>query len=304
MIRDEVVYARVPRLGTITTGYGQERQAKSGATVPLPRRSDTLVVHTQDATLAEAAQATYGGKVVTDSPSWSFDVVTDVRELHATMVRVLFRQALELWKRGECARRCDGVETSTIDGRPNVRPCVCSAEMARGADRACKPHTVMPVLLDLPAERFGVWEVRTSGWRSASALKGTLAVVKMLGDPPLVPVVVRMDTGQSRTNRGQVVDVTEITAVVAQAPPDLAQLVAASRPELTAGGDDEGRAVLLERWEVALDRADRAAELGTTEPRDQIDALVARLGRPLSSLTVDQLEQTVLAVEAFLDTAG
>lgn len=304
MIRDEVVYARVPRLGTITTGYGQERQARSGATVPQPIRSDTLVFHTQDASLAEAAHATYGGRIVTDSPSWAFDVVTEVREIDATLVRVLFRQALEHWKRGECARRCDGVETSTIDGRPNVRPCVCSAEIARGADRLCKPHTIMPVLLNLPAERFGVWEVRTAGWRSASALKGTLAVVKMLGDPPLVPVVVRMDTGQGRTAQGKVVDVTEITAVVAQSPPDLAQLAAAARPELPGGRDDEGRAVLMERWEVALDRADRAADLGTTEPRDQIDALVGKLGRPIVSLSTDQLEQTVLAVEAFLDTAG
>ena len=181
MIDDEILAGRLPRLGSITTGRGVETTSKAGHQYAQPTRSETLVLHTDDGEIANAVQMRLGGDIRTESPNWQYDVVTDTRDVELMVLPAGWRQALEKWKAAQVERRCDGVQTSVLDGRPVQSPCLCEQEMARGQERACTPHTILPALLELDVERFGVWEIRSTGWGSASNLKGAMRALAMVG---------------------------------------------------------------------------------------------------------------------------
>lgn len=189
-IRDDVLRGSVPRLGTVTTGRATTR-TKDGRSFPQPRKASGLVFHTDDGELANVVLEEHGGTVHTDSPTWGFDVEVDAREVDVMVIPGGFRQWLEAWKVEQCLRRCDGAKMITLDGQTvgvaqggevvDGEPCLCEQEMARGRPRTCKPSTVLPVMIDLPVERFGVWEVRTTGWTSGRQLKGAVQALWMVG---------------------------------------------------------------------------------------------------------------------------
>jgi hypothetical protein len=270
MIDDSVLHGRIPRLGTITTGYGVEATSRSGNAYGRPTRSDTLVFHTNDGEVADAVQRRYGGDVRTDSPNWEYDVVTDVREIEITALAAGFRQALELWRAAECLRRCDGVTMSMADGRPASRPCLCEEEMARGQDRACSPSTILPALMvEVDVDRFGVWEVRSTGWGTAAAFKGAIRALEMVGaGTAKVPAVVAMVDRKTRDADGRVHEVTDLHLTLALGPDALS---ASGPPTLPAGTDAPaigpgdrarvlGDVVALQTEAVGLGLRDRMAE--------------------------------------------
>lgn len=256
MIQDEVLQGRIPRLGSITIGRGVEATSRKGTTYGQPTKSQTLVFHTNDPELANAVQVRFGGDIKQDSPTWDFDVVTDVRDAEVVVLGPGFRQSLELWRAAECVRRCDGVRMSTEQGRPVDKPCVCNGEVERGEERACKPHTVLPVLVDLDAERFGVWEIRSTSWGTAAAIKGTMRALAMVGAAQAsVPAIVSMVDRTVRDTSGQVRDITELHVTVAQSHETLSalagQAAALDGPapaSLPAGGNDAERLSLMQDW--------------------------------------------------------
>ena len=256
-IHDDVLRGREPKLGTITVGRGVAATSKKGATYSRPRRESTLVFHTDDGEVATAVQTALGGSVFTDSPTWGFDVVTDAAEATVDLLPGGFRQALELWRAAECARRCDGVTMRTLDGAPADRPCLCEVEIEAGKERSCTPTTVMPVLLALDVARFGVWQVRSNAWGTADNLKGTMRMLTALGvSGGRVPAVLRVALRKVRDQSGQVHEVPELTAVVA-ASGDTVEQLAAGPAALTSGDDDRALAVLMGDWQTVLARARR-----------------------------------------------
>lgn len=291
MIDDSVLSGRIPRLGTITTGHGVEATSQRGGTYARPTRAKTLVVHTNDGAAANAVQVAFGGDVRTDSPTWEYDVVTDVRELPVTVLVNGFRQSLELWRSAECVRRCDGVRMQTRDGRPVDEPCLCASEMERGADRACRPSTILPVLLDLDVDRFGVWEVRSNAWGTAAALKGSVRALAMAGSSSAsVPAILSMVDRTVRDGAGKLHDVAELHLTIAQSHAALAAGVDAG---VDAGAlpapapePDGRRSDLLVEWS-SLQQAAHAAGL-----RDALrDAWRSRgrSARTVEELGVDEL---------------
>lgn len=232
MIDDSVLEGRIPRLGTITVGHGVEATSRHGKTYARPTKSETLVLHTNDPELANAAQVTFGGDIATDSPHWDYDVITDETSIPATLFGPGFRQNLEHWRVAECVRRCDGVKMSTQDGRPASRSCLCAVEIAAGQERLCKPHTSLPVLLNLGVERLGVWEIRSTAWGTARQIKGAIQMLAVAGINGPVTGNVSMHTRNVRDTKGKVWEVAEIQVTIDGAitgelePPD--------RPELSA----------------------------------------------------------------------
>lgn len=267
MIDDAVLHARIPRLGTITTGRGVERQSQRGATYAQPRKASTLVFHTDDELVARAVAQRFGGTMLDESPTWAYDVETDHRSIEALAIPAGFRQALELWRAAECVRRCDGVTMSTYDGKPTSRTCLCAEELAQGRDRACTPSTVLPLIIELDVERFGVWELRSNAWGTASSIKGTMHALAMVGATQgSVPVVVSMVDRKVRDAQGDVHGVVELAVAIARSHASLADLAGRAHEldappviELPEGETDAGtRLDLMSEWADLQGRAHRA----------------------------------------------
>lgn len=260
MINDDVMPGRIPRLGTVTTGRGVEATSKRGQSYSQPTRGTTLVFHTNDGEVADALQRRLGGSIHTDSPTWGYDVETDSRTVDVQAYPAGFRQALELWRAGECLRRCDGVTMS----RPAGQACACAAEIDQGQDRACAPSTILPVLVDLPVDRLGLWEVRSSSWGTAANVKGTIRALAMLGvSTEAVPCRLEMVDRTVRDPQGEARDVVEFALTITQSRASLAaltadELPAGDRDELPAGPSADRQAA-ADEWEQLVPRI---AELG------------------------------------------
>jgi hypothetical protein len=299
-IHDDVLRPRIPRLGTITTGRGVEATSRAGNAYSRPTKAKSLVFHTDDGEVAAAVQSRFGGVVLTDSPSWGYDVVTAGREAELLILPGGFRQALELWRAAECLRRCDGIVMSTLQGRPVSRGCLCDEEMARGEDRACRPTTVMPAVVELDVERFGVWEVRSNSWGTASGFKGVLQALAMVGaGAASVPAVLSMVDRTVRDTKGAVHDVVEFQLTIARSHRALGELASKAAGELGAaplpelGSGESRRLALMERWaELQLE----AHRLGL---REQLKADWRGMfaGRGFEDLTVEELSDWLALVD-------
>jgi hypothetical protein len=310
MIDDTIIAGRIPRLGTITVGRGVEATSRSGGTYARPTRTEGFVFHTNDPEVATAIQTRYGGDVLTDSPTWGFDVVVDASEVEVVAFASGFRQNLESWRAAECLRRCDGVTMSTESGRPVSQPCACEPEMARGQDRACKPSTILPVLIDLDVERFGVWEVRSGSWGTAAAIKGAIQALALVGmSASSVPAILSTVQRSTRDHQGKVHDVTEIRLTIAQSQQALAALARAGTSGALAGaqvqaalpiGEDARRVALMTEWS---DLQARGHRLGL---REQLVADWREMfgpGRTWEDLDVADLDAWVSAVRGTVEDA-
>jgi hypothetical protein len=225
MIDPEILAPRIPRLGTITTGYGVEATSQRGKSYSRPTRADAFVFHTNDPEVANAVQVALGGDLSTDSPTWEYDVVTEARRLEVDLLPAGIGQNLEQWRAAQVARRCDGVTMSTLDGQRTSQPCLCAVEMAQGRERACDPHTRMPLLVELDLDRFGVWEVKSTAWGTARNVAGVRAALTMAGvTSGRVPAIVTMVDREVRDAQNQVHTVAEIEVAIASSISSLASL--------------------------------------------------------------------------------
>lgn len=310
MIDDDVLGGRIPRLGTITTGRGVESTSKAGNAYSRPTKADTLVFHTDDPEVAYAVQLRFGGDLQTDSPSWDYDVVTDTRTADVLVLPEGFRQDLELWRAAECIRRCSGVTMRTRDGRPTAEPCLCEQEISQGQERACKPSTVLPVLVDLDVERFGVWEIRSTSWGTAHAIKGTISALRLVGATQgSVPAVLSMVDRQVRDASRQVRDIVELHLTIARSHRSLSELASRAAAAIDApplgelpAGDDADRLELMQAWS---DLQSRAHRLGLREIlADEWRSLFgSEPRREFADLTVDELRGWVDVVRSEVTSA-
>lgn len=307
-IHDDVLHARIPRLGSITTGHGVEATSSKGMTYSKPTKASTLVFHCNDADVAAAVQGTFGGTISTDSLNWACDVITDVRDAPVGILPAGFRQALESWRAAQCLRRCDGVTMTTVNGRPVSQPCLCDAEMARGQDRTCTPSTVLPCFVDLTVERFGVWEIRSTAWGTASSLKGVMRALAMVGaGQATVPAVLSMVARTVRDTHDKVHQVEELQVAIAQSRQALEGLSgkAAALDSSTTGalpaGVDQERLDLLTQW------AGLATQISAKGLRDALLAdWRAQFGqRDIEGLSTEELSDWVDHVtDRLWDAAG
>ncbi|MEV7770464.1 hypothetical protein [Kitasatospora sp. NPDC086791] len=200
---------------------GRLRSGWNNGTRPI--KSDTWIVTSHAPHYLEAAAGLWGGKVEKWQPlgggpaQWR--VITKATSIDAILPPGdPLSQANELWSKGGCARRCDGVTEQLSD-----RPCLCLAQhgeawFERKKGTVCAPTTRLNVMLpDLPD--LGVWRMETHGYYAANEIAGQIdMLLSATGGKALVPVSLRIEprrrvaNGETKNFPVIVVEVRGMTA--------------------------------------------------------------------------------------------
>jgi hypothetical protein len=163
-----------------------------------PAKLDSFRFTTRSRHAADAIAATIGGEVKAweDAPTGDqWEVLTDATSIPVAVPPgdAALSQWYEMWTRGGCQRRCDGVTEQR-----SQEPCLCpadalerSAKAAKG--EACKPHTRVNVIIpDLPG--LGVWRIESGGYYAAVELGGAAELLSAArAQGVLVPAVLRLE---------------------------------------------------------------------------------------------------------------
>lgn len=180
------VQRRLAEVGRIR--IGQQVEASNGK--QRPSKLDTLRLTSADKRRIEQAAELYGGEVEAwEAPSGQqWQVVTETADVPVVVppTDMCFSQFYELWSRGGCQRRCDGVIEQLSDG-----PCKCDPDQ-----RECSPHTRLSVMLrDLPG--LGLWRLDTQGYYAMNELAGAVELIHMAaGKGALLPARLRVEQRQ------------------------------------------------------------------------------------------------------------
>lgn len=172
-----------------------------------PKRLNSFRFTSASERLLSAVAAKYGGTVTawTDAPDEGyFQVTTTATSLDIILPPTFsqddgtpstsYSQWYELWSRGGCQRRCDGV-TESLSGEP----CKCDPALRdAGTDPSgtCGIITrVSFIIPDLPG--LGVWRLDSGGWNAAVELPGTLELLaQAASEARFIPAVLSL---QNRT---------------------------------------------------------------------------------------------------------
>lgn len=230
-----------------------------------PTTSETWIVTSHAPHYLEAAAALWGGKVEKWQPLGSgpsqWRVVTKARSIDAILPPGdPLSQANEMWSKGGCARRCDGVTEQLSD-----RPCLCLAQhgenwFERKKGTVCSPTTRLNVMLpDLPD--LGVWRMETHGYYAANEIAGQIdMLLSATGGKALVPVSLRIEPRQriagGETKKFPVI-VVEVRGMTAR------QALAGQVPQIAIEG---GKATVPERPAIESAPAPATAQAGP--PKD------------------------------------
>jgi len=197
-----------------------------------PRKLAEWRLTSKDKTRLDAAAERWGGKPREwkDHPG-EFELYTTTAELPIMLLPGAAPTTwYELWSKGGCQRRCDGVHEIISDA-----PCLC------GEDRECKPTTRLSVLLpDLPG--VGSWLLSSTGWNAAAELAG---VAELLGRASAQGVFVQarlrleqrtqVKGGQTRRFAVPVIDVDVTLRDLIGGIPETRQITTFSEATTTAG---------------------------------------------------------------------
>jgi hypothetical protein len=202
------------RLGLTTT-------ASSGKA--RPKASATWIVTSHSQEHVEAAAALWGGTVERWQPMGNcaeqWRVISEAYAVDAILPPgEPLMQAYELWSKGGCQRRCDGV-TEQFTGAP----CICAAKFGeqwheQPNGTVCDTKSRLKVILpDMPG--MGSWRVETGSYYAADAMAGLIDVIRgTVGEQTLIPIRLRIEP-RTRIAGGQtkqfVVPVLELRGVTA-----------------------------------------------------------------------------------------
>lgn len=203
------------RLGVTMTSGGKTR----------PVASKTFVLTSHSREHIDKAAELWGGKVEEWQPQGNgaaqWRVITESSQIEAILPPGdPLSQAYEMWNRGGCVRRCDGV-TESFSGSP----CICFAQ--HGDDwheerqgTVCDSKSRLKVLLaDMPG--LGSWRLETGSFYATDEIAGMVDVIRgAVGDAVMVPVRLRIEP-RTRVAGGKtkqfVVPVLELRGVTAGA---------------------------------------------------------------------------------------
>ena len=234
-----------------------------------PRKIANWRLTSKDRERLEAAAALWGGTVQEWDDQFELYTETDVLP-----IMLLPGQApstwYELWTKGGCQRRCDGVHEVISD-----KSCLC------GDERECKPITRLSVLLpDVPG--LGSWLLSSTGWNAAAELAGSAELLgRASSQGVLLPARLRLDqrvdvkAGQTRR---YAVPVLEIDSTFRElmslgGVPELAPARGYTPLALEPGGNGVSVAKALEVTEnQKVQRTSRsAAEIPRADDSDEFD---------------------------------
>jgi hypothetical protein len=185
-------------LGRLRTGTFDGRR---------PVRSDTWVISSHSEEYIEAAAAVWGGKPEKWQPQGNGAQQYRVITTSTTVDAILppgdpLSQAYEMWNRGGCARRCDGITELLSDN-----PCLCRAQFGEDfheqrAGTVCNMTTRLNVMLPAMPD-IGVWRAETHSFYAANELAGHVDTIRgLVGQQTMVPVRLRIEQ-RTRVAGGQ-----------------------------------------------------------------------------------------------------
>lgn len=185
-------------LGRLRTGTFDGRR---------PVRSDTWVISSHSEEYIEAAAAVWGGKPEKWQPQGNGAEQYRVKTTSTTVDAILppgdpLSQAYEMWNRGGCQRRCDGITELLSDN-----PCVCRAKFGEDfhtekAGTVCNMTTRLNVMLPAMPD-IGVWRAETHSFYAANELAGHVDTIRgLVGQQTMVPVRLRIEQ-RTRVSGGQ-----------------------------------------------------------------------------------------------------
>lgn len=187
-------------LGRLRTGLTDESGSR-----PRPVRSDTWIVTSHAEHYIEAAAAEWGGTPEKWQPQGSgaaqFRVITQTNCLDAILPPGdPLSQTYEMWSRGGCQRRCDGITEQLTDS-----PCLCIAahgdqwyEQEKG--KVCSAHTRLNVILPQMPD-IGVWRMETGSFYAANEIAAHVDLIRSSTNSEIaVPIRLRMEQRQRVAN--------------------------------------------------------------------------------------------------------
>jgi hypothetical protein len=232
-----------------------------------PERSDTWIVTSHAEHYVQAAADLWRGSVEKWQPlgngAQQWRVVTEQRALDAILPPGdPLSQSYELWSKGGCQRRCDGM-SEELSGSP----CICRATWGEGfhqvapKDAACKMTTRLNVILpEMPD--IGAWRVETHSYHSANEMAAAVDVMKgAIGQDSMIPIRLRIEQ-RTRVTEGK----TKQFPVVA------VELRGATAGELLAGAMP--KAVLEADGRAAIEPVkDYVAAIAAATTREEVREL-------------------------------
>jgi hypothetical protein len=166
-----------------------------------PVRSETWIVTSHAEHYVEAAAAEWGGTAEKWQPQGSgaaqFRVITQATCLDAILPPGdPLSQSYEMWSRGGCQRRCDGMTEQLTDA-----PCLCIAQFGESwyeqeKGDVCSAHTRLNVILPQMPD-IGVWRMETGSFYAANEIAAHVDLIRnATGGNIAVPIRLRMEQRQ------------------------------------------------------------------------------------------------------------
>lgn len=226
-----------------------------------PVRSDTWIVTSHAEHYVEAAAAEWGGTCEKWQPQGNgaaqFRVITETACLDAILPPGdPLSQSYEMWSRGGCQRRCDGITEQLSD-----EPCLCVAQFGdtwheQEKGTVCSAHTRLNVILPQMPD-IGVWRMETGSFYAANEIAAHVDLIRNATHGEIaVPIRLRIEQRQrvaaGKTKKFPVVAVELRGSTAGQLMSGTANLDALeslgappAAPALTAGNGN-GRDWILE----------------------------------------------------------
>lgn len=189
-------------LGRLRSGYTDTSGAK-----PRPVRSETWILTSHNEDYVKAAATLWGGTPEKWQPlgagAQQYRVITETNAIDALMPPGdPLSQTAEMWNKGGCVRRCDGITEQLTDS-----PCLCVAQFGsdfymQPKDKRCNTTTRLSLILPQMPD-VGVFRAETHGFYAANEIAATVDVIRSAtGGNSLVPVSLRIEP-RTRVSGGQ-----------------------------------------------------------------------------------------------------
>lgn len=230
-------------LGRLRTGLTDDSGSR-----PRPIRSETWIVSSHAEHYVEAAAAEWGGTVEKWQPQGSgaaqFRVITETAKLDAILPPGdPLSQTYEMWSRGGCQRRCDGMTEQLTDS-----PCMCIAQFGdswyeQEKGKVCSAHTRLNVILPQMPD-IGVWRMETGSFYAANEIAAHVDLIRnATGGAIAVPIRIRIEPRQ-RVANGQTKKFPVVTVELRGATAGQLMSGTANLNALDAGNGGAARAAI------------------------------------------------------------
>lgn len=282
LVGRRIDYSRIQRtmrqIGRIRAGDSTPTVSKGGKTYNQPRRSKTFILSSDQRPLIARAAQLWGGEVEPWTPQGSsvaqWRVTTDAVEIPVILPPGdPFSSMYEMWERGKCLRRCDGVTEELVNRTP--KPCLCIAQFGdywherppTNPPQVCKPTGRLNVYLELGDEEsgfggdFGYWRADVHSFHAIGEMAGIIDYIKgVVGHGPSIRAALAIEQRAPKGTPYPVVAIRIRDGV-------MLQILSGVTPSLMLDGGpprpaiEAGRAALTARAHVGDEAGTQDAEL-------------------------------------------